>query len=157
MSKLARFIGKLLVGPYDNEWDILGSLTRPHDFAVNDDSSKQRITVAADGTAELFDGSETDPFATVKTLWIASDRDLVVQLTFDTAGTYGKEVQTRYVLGSGNTGEMGPPLFDAECQAYANYTEDYAAGTLVYADRVTIENQDGSNSAIVEFFVGKQA
>lgn len=134
-----------------------GEVESPYEKALDEESVALYIEIAASGTAELFDGAETDPFATAKMIWVASDRDCVLQLTFDTAGQYGKEVITLAVEGSGEAGVMGPPTQLPLAQAYANYTEDFADGTLVYCDRVTIKNTDSSNAAYVEAFIGKQA
>ena len=153
MSELLRLVNSLTTRRNGNKIQY-GSTDSPYEMAMSHDLSSGFKTIAASGNAELFDGSETDPFTTASIIWIRSDRDLSVQLTFDTAGVAGKVVQTYYVLGGGDTKVMGPPLLLADARAYANYTEDFAAGTLYYCDRVLVLNEDSSNSAYVEFFIG---
>jgi len=152
MSFLVEIATRLITKRYGRPIQM-GEIDEPFFMGMNNDYVKGHRVVAASGTAELFDGSESDPFATASLIWIRSDRDCVVQLTYDTAGTYGKEVHTMAVKGSGEAGVMGPPLLVPDAQAYANYTEDFAAGTLVYCDRVTIENTDSSNAANIEYFI----
>ena len=132
-----------------------GDVTDPYFLAISGDITERRVTVAAEETAVLFDGAQTDTaFATASFVWVRSDRDCVLELTYDTANTYGTVIQTQYVKGTDETGIMGPAVCLPDARAYANYTVDFAAGTLVYVDKIQVKNTDTADSAIVEFICG---
>jgi hypothetical protein len=80
-------------------------------------------------------------------LLLASDYDLMVELTTDYGNDVGDEPHTFGLLGSGTTGTWGPPLILTRDDSYANYTVNFGGGTLDVIDRVRVRNLSASQAA----------
>jgi len=130
-----------------------GRITDPWQLSIDGDVLEHNVTVAASSIQVLYDGS-VDGFATATFLWCRAWYNAVLQVDFDTAGAYGVRYQTYYVKGSGEANKFGPALWLPDLQGYANFTTNFAAGTLVYPDKVRIKNLDASNANKIEFFCG---
>ena len=125
----------------------------PYQISIDGDVISKSLTVAADGTATLYDGS-VDGFATASFYWIRSWYTIAIEVTYDTAGTYGVQYYPARVVGSGEDNKFGPALWVPDAKSYANYTAAFAAGTFVYPDLIKMKNLDSTNATRVEFFCG---
>lgn len=105
----------------------------------------RRFTLAQDDIVTLWAASSS-PCESPKVIWIESDQEVILELTVDANGGVGTEIITATVA-------AGVPFCLASCQAYANYTTNFAGGTLDVLDRVKCKNL-GEDDASVRFFAG---
>lgn len=111
--------------------------------AVKDDVKVIGTTTTWDAWAS---GAE-EPLSDFDFLWIESELDGVqVELTIDKGAEVGREVLTI-------TLKKDVPLVLADDAGFANYTVDFAGGTLDVIDQIRIRNPDGTNTANVRLFM----
>lgn len=153
MSAILEFISKLVCRPNSGRPSQWGDEAESYFLSLTGNVYDKTLVVAAATAKTVFDGS-VDEIATATFFAIRSDESCVIELTFDTANTYGTTRQTHSVIGTGIANEMGPPLIFPDCQVYCGYTSPFAAGTLCYVDKVIVKNLSASDSAKVELFYG---
>lgn len=107
---------------------------------------EQTVSIAAGSSAKLFDVD--DDIADFDLLWIESDQTVVLQLVTDDDADVGEELGTVTLTGSGTAGTYGPPFFLVGDDSYANFTVDFAGGTLDVIERINAKN-NGSSAAQV--------
>lgn len=133
----------------------IGRVDEPYFLSIDGDMVRKDITLAASGSGTVYNGGGDEEWSDISFLAVRSEYDAVVEMTFDTADSYGTTYQTNYVEGSGESGRYGPWHVFPNCQAYANYTANFAAGTLVYCDYVRVLNTDSSNATKVQVVYGE--
>jgi hypothetical protein len=131
------------------ERHTLGSMVDPANLYSGYSGLVERkvYSLAASTTVAVYDPAAS-PASSFTFLWIRSDRDdVMVELTTDTNNGVGDERYTvklrknlALVLGSDDS--------------YANYTANFAGGTLDVIDYVRIRNI-GSETASIEVVVAK--
>jgi hypothetical protein len=153
MATMVEFIAAIVTRENDRTKQY-GEVNRPTFISADGDIKEVTTTLAASASATLYNGT-TDPFTTCAFIWVRSEYDAAIELTCDTANTYGTTRATLYLEGSGEAGEFGPPVMLANAQMYANYTAAFAAGTLCGIDKVMVKNLDTTNTNKIEFFCGE--
>lgn len=108
---------------------------------AHDDRS---FSIAQNTTKTLWDAT-TSPCADFDFLWIESDVEVIVELITDQNAGVGKEVYTVTLL-------PGCPLVLGTDQSYANYTTNFAGGTLDVIDKILCRNLE-EDTATVRIFV----
>lgn len=140
------YLYSYLVGNINGERYEAGSLTIPVGKTVT--LAYEIIkSVAPTTTVELFDA--TEDLSAFQLLWIASDFDLMLELSTDTNATYGERDATVELVGSGTALTYGTPFILAGDASYANYTVNFAAGTVDVIDRIRARNLSSTNTAKV--------
>jgi hypothetical protein len=125
-----------------------GSLTTPTTIAAAGDDVYELITsVAVSTSIKIFDVDED--LADFDFLLVAADWDLQLQVVVDDDGDVGEAAFTLPVEGSGTTGTWGPPVIFASDDSYANYTVDFAGGTLDVIERLNVKNNSATQAAQV--------
>lgn len=152
MASLAQVLGSILhrVG---ESVEMFGGMHDGPFVSLDGNISHKTFDIAVSTAKLIFDGS-ADEIATVKILAIRAEQTGILELTFDSAGTYGIVRHTYEVLGSGVAGEYGPALIIPNVKAYANYTSPFGGGTLVYADRIRFKNMSSTEISRIEIFYG---
>lgn len=153
MATMLEFVNALVTRLNDRT-QRFGEVNRPYFMSADGDMYAVEYVVAAATAKTVYNGA-TDLFATISWLWVRSEFDAVVELVYDTANTYGTRYQTYYIEGSGVSGEYGPPLVLPNTYAYANFTTNFAAGTLCKPDILRIKNIDTTNTSRVEVVFGE--
>lgn len=121
----------------------LGSLVQPHSLStlINGRMDFNTFAVAAAATATLWDAT-TSPCADFQFLWIESDLDdAVIELITDQNAGVGTEEFTLKL-------RRGVPFILAHNVSYANYTTNFAAGTLDVVDKILVKNLASSTANI---------
>ena len=103
--------------------------------------SYQEFSVAANTTVTLYD-STTDACDDFDFLWIDSNEDVILELITDQNNGVGKRSATIEVTGG------GPPEILGSDASYANYTTNFAGGTLDVIDKILCRNL-GTDTATV--------
>lgn len=109
-----------------------------------------RVSVAASSTAELYDASKD--LSDFDFLSIETDLNVIIQFVIDDNNGVGERVGTLGLLGSGTAGTFGPCFELHRDDGYANYTVDFAGGTLDFIERITAKNLDATAAATVRLF-----
>lgn len=109
--------------------------------AASDVKHVQTFSVAAAGTQELFDVA--DDIADFDFLMVISDKDSVVlQLVTDDDNSIGERAYTVQLA-------AGVPFILASKRSYANFTVDFAGGTLDNIERMNVKNLQATDAAKV--------
>jgi hypothetical protein len=153
MGTSLEFINALVTRSNDRS-KRFGEANRPYFMAADGDMYDVEYSLAA-ATAKTFYNGATDLYTTISWLWVRSEFDAAVEIVYDTANAYGTRYQTYYLEGSGEAGEYGPPLVLANTYAYANFTTNFAAGTLCKPDIVRVKNLDTTNASRIEIAFGE--
>lgn len=125
-----------------------GSLTEPQTItAAGNDTYELRKTVATSTAIEIFDVDNN--LADFDFLLVASDFDLQLQMIVDQDDDVGRVAFTLPLTGSGTAEEYGPPIILCDDDSYANYTYDYAGGTLDVIERINVKNLSTTQAAQV--------
>lgn len=103
--------------------------------------SDETFSVAASTTVTLYD-STVDSVSAFDFLHVESDEDVMLELITDQNNGVGKEVFTVTVTGGGE-----PFVLDSNV-SYANYTTNFAGGTLDVIDKILCRNL-GTETATV--------
>lgn len=103
--------------------------------------SDEDFSVASSTTVTLYDAT-VDAVSAFDFLWIESDEDVMLELITDQNNGVGKEVYTIEVIGG------GPPQIFSSNASYANYTTNFAGGTLDVIDKILCRNL-GDDTATV--------
>jgi hypothetical protein len=141
------YVYSYLVGSINGRRYEAGSLTNPIGKTVT--LAYEIIkSVAPTTTVELFDTSKD--LSAFQLLWIASDYDLMLELSTDTNATYGERDATVELVGSGIAETYGMPFILGSDASYANYTVNFAAGTVDVIDRIRARNLSSTNTAKVQ-------
>ena len=140
------YLYSYLVGSVNGERYEAGSLTTPVGKTVTLAYEIMK-SVAPTTTVELFDASKD--LSAFQLLWIASDYDVMLELSTDINATYGERDATVELVGSGTAGTYGTPFILTSDASYANYTVNFAAGTLDVIDRIRARNLSSTNTAKV--------
>ncbi len=75
----------------------------------------------------------------------------MVELITDQGADVGTVVSTVQVAGTGTTGSYGAGFSLASDTSYANYTTNFAAGTLDVIDKILVKNLSTTQAAKVYF------
>lgn len=99
------------------------------------------LTIANGATAVLWDAAAATNVTDFDFLWITSDQNIQIELNTDQNNSIGDEFGTVTV---------GPnaPLVLASDDSYANYTANFATGTLDVIDRIRAKNSSGSTANV---------
>lgn len=103
--------------------------------------SDEDFSVAASTTVTLYDAT-VDSVSAFDFLWIESDEDVVLEFITDQNNGVGKEVYTVTLIGGGEPFLLGSNV------SYANYTTNFAGGTLDVIDKILCRNL-GTDTATV--------
>lgn len=113
--------------------------TKTVDGIVKDETKQIAIT----STWDFWKTGAEEPLTDFDLLYIVSDLDgVLVELTTDTGADVGKVVYTIEL-------KKNDPLIINEDGSHANYTADFATGTLDMIDEIRIRNPDGATAANV--------
>lgn len=135
----------------DGELIAGGSFESPTSISVTGEIHQQVFSVEANSTQLLYN-NELSGFTF---LWIQSDRDIILEFTTDVGNDVGDEVYTLELAGTGTANLYGVPFILGSDDSYANYTVNFAGGTLDVIDRIRCRNLDTSNAAKVKIVVVK--
>jgi len=113
--------------------------------AAGDDVNVFTATVATETTVTLWDDSER--LADFDFLLVACDQNLMLELQTDSDNDVGIESYTLPLTGSGTTGTWGVPFILTRDDSYANYTANFAGGTLDVIELVRVRNLSASTTA----------
>lgn len=136
-----------------NEQNVeFGSLRTPTVLTIGSNIRViNELSIAASSNSKIFDVD--DDLSDFDLLWVASDRDLILQLVTDDDGDNGERAFTLPLIGSGTAGRYGFPFVLLADDSYANHTVDnFASGTLDVIERVDARNNDATNAAKVILF-----
>lgn len=120
----------------------------PVEIEINDVLADNTKSVAVGETWDAWGVEDNDPVSAFEFLWVRSDIDgVLVELTCDKGNNVGVCVFALEL-------KAGIPLRLRGDGAMANYTADFATGTLDVIDRVRIKNPStNSDAAKVRVFL----
>lgn len=119
-----------------------GSLTVPVTKTLASDLPYvQSFSVAQNTTADVFDA--TTDLSAYDSFWVVSDQDAHLELVTDDGGEVGEESYTIKLLAD------VPQMIHSNV-SYANYTVDFAGGTLDVIETIRVRNL-GATTANVDF------
>lgn len=153
MASILQLISSVVLQEADNPRRI-GRIDEPFFISLDGDIIRKSFSLAAATAVCVFDG-DAEPITTIEFLAVRADQDSSLELSFDTDNDYGTERIALSIKGSGVAGEYGPLHVFPITQGYANYTANFAAGTLVYCDYVRVKNLHATEASRVEVFYGK--
>lgn len=104
---------------------------------AHDDRS---FPIAQNTTKTLWDAT-TSPCADFDFLWIETDVEVIIELITDQNAGVGKEVYTTTLY-------PGVPFVLANDQSYANYTTNFAGGTLDVIDKILCRNLEEDTATV---------
>jgi hypothetical protein len=104
----------------------------------------REFSIAQNTTKTLWDATAS-PCTDFDFLWIESDVEVLLELITDQNNGTGKQSYTATVT-------PGVPFILASDQSYANYTTNFAAGTLDVIDKILCRNLE-EDTATVRIFV----
>lgn len=117
-----------------------------HVETLNGDTADDRtFSIAAETTKTLWDAT-VSPVTALSFLWIETDADVMIELITDQNAGVGKEVFTITI-------EAGKPFVLGSGVSYANYTTNFAGGTLDVIDKILCRNLDTADAAEVRIVV----
>lgn len=120
-----------------------GSLTVPVEIEVAGTVLDLRGELAAEATKSLWAASDASP-ADFDYLWFEADQDCQLEITVDTNNGVGDEILCIKVFAN-------QPFQLIQDSAYANYTANFAAGTLDVIDRIRVKNLSTEDAAAYRF------
>lgn len=114
---------------------------------AGDQKSDDTLSIAANTVVKVWDKDEAG-VGDFNFLYLACDRDLLVELTVDIGADVGTRLQTFTLKGTGTASKYGLPFMLGSNVAYASdYTASFAAGTLDTIERIRVKNADTTNAA----------
>lgn len=130
-----------------------GELDDSYFLSLTGNVFEKTVFIATSTTKTLYDGAN-EVIATASFVSLRADQTCAVELTFDTANVAGTTKLTFSLLGTGISGEFGPPLTFPDCKAYCGYTSPFAGGTFYYVDKILVKNLSSTLQAQVDFLFG---
>jgi len=119
-----------------------------HTETLDGDTADDRtFSVGAETTVTLWDAT-VSPVSAMSFLWIEAEASVVIELITDQNAGVGKEVFTITI-------EPGKPFMLGSNVSYANYTTNFAGGTLDVIDKILCRNLDADDAAEVRVVVAK--
>lgn len=125
-----------------------GSMSEPTVITFTGEIKNSVVDVAASTTVKILDLS-VDQISAFSYLLLASDQDVMIELVTDDGNEVGERVYTIKLIGSGTAGTYGAPFQLLSNVSYANYTVNFAAGTLDYIETIRARNLSATTSAKV--------
>ncbi len=120
-----------------------GHLSTPVTVSLDGDVFDVTNTIAATTTWDAWTSGAEQSVTDFDFLYIESELDdVLVELTIDNAGDVGDEIITIQL-------KKDIPLILGSDTGYANYTADFAGGTLDVIDRIRIRNPSSASTAAV--------
>lgn len=137
-----------LSGLLDSGRVEIGSLSTPADVSLASGLRYDKeFTVGIETTKKLFDASVE--FATFELIAVQCDLDLMLEMVTDDGNEVGERAFTIGLRGSGVAGKFGMLFFLPKQISYANYTVNFAAGTLDLIEVLRVRNLSTTDSAKV--------
>jgi len=121
-----------------------GSSVTPQTVSVTGTVKDETKAIGTTTTWDFWLTGAEEPLADFELLWIETDLDgVLVELTTDQNAGVGKVVYTIEIY------KGFPFKLVGGDGSHANYTADFATGTLDVIDQIRIRNPDASNTANV--------
>lgn len=125
-----------------------GSMTAPTILTFTGEVKPIVVDVATETTVKLLDVS-VDHMTAFSYVMIAADQDVMIELVTDDGNEVGERVYTIKIEGSGTAGTYGPAFELHSNVSYANYTVNFAAGTLDTIETIRVRNLSTTTAAKV--------
>ena len=130
----------------DGVLEEFGSLTSPNSVSLTGNVRKIKATVGTTTTKTLYESS-TDLPATFSLALIACDFDVYLEQIADNDGSIGDEAFAQLLRGSGVANKWGIPFIIPKQAAYANYSKNFAGGTVDVITTIRCRNLSSSQIA----------
>lgn len=124
-----------------------GSLHTPVSMSIDGTFFRRDYSVAVETTVKVFDVDQH--LANFDFLWMQTDFDVMVEFVTDDDADVGEVVSTMKLRGTDIAGSYGFPLILAYDDSYANYTVNFAAGTLDVIETIRVRNLSTTDAATV--------
>lgn len=125
-----------------------GSLSTPTALTAAGNLPFEQVeSIAQNTTKTLF--STANDLANFDFLLIASDQDVLIELTCDRGNEVGDEYLVLKVLGSGTANVYGVPLMFSSDFSRALYTSNFAAGTDDVIDQIRARNTGATTANVL--------
>lgn len=142
MASTVRFFSYLEV-EIEGEKHRIGSLSEARTLSVTGAALDLRKIIGTSTTWDVWESGADEPMTDFDVLCIESELSgVIVELTADKGGEVGTRVFTVELTAD-------CPFFLFSDGSWANYTADFAAGTLDVIDRIRIRNVNASSTASV--------
>lgn len=125
----------------------LGGLVTPTTLDVTGLVYDKKVLCALNTTKKLFD--VTTDLADFNVLAFETDYDVIIELVTDDDNSVGERSYTFELKGSGIEGVMGPAIIFTSDSSYANYTVNFAGGTLDVIQTARCRKISGAATATV--------
>lgn len=137
---LVTSFGELAVGGKVYRWGVPSQPTR-HTVTGTKVSDDLHLVEKSPAAATLLWSALVDSPSTFKLCVLESDKEVIVEFVTDDGNEVGEEVYTV-------TLSPGIPLILGSNQSYANYTVNFAAGTLDTIEAIRAKNLGGTDAKV---------
>lgn len=129
-----------------------GSLSTAKQITCAGHVESRTFTIGTETTVKVWDSTES-PSSNFDFMAIEVDRNAMLEMITDDDNSVGQEQYTVGLLGSGTAGIPGPPYMLSRDDSYANFTTQFAGGTLDVITTLYVRNLDASNSLQCQIFL----